>query len=579
MNLISRIHSVMKGAKSSAIFVMLFLCTTISSKAQSACDLFINAVVNPSSCHATNGSFVVHATGQSGNPCQRRIEVFNGASLIASGLEEISVQNLPSGDYEIIAYDDCGCSQINNKTLSISGGESTTLIAHMDLGSGYIKTKKGNVCQNGTVKIGVQSLGIQGFTITGPNGFVSTTPEGSTYWQLNQVTTSQSGQYNITFINDQGCTSTTDFQLTVKDLSVDIGASVDICKGQQKNIIAQVSGRSICRGSCNADSSKFLLQWDFNDCNAIDHENQLDYSEFSPDYILDGSCLDIQASNATRQLGSHSCTPSSENIGICFPAFDQCDPIHYNPVNALKFSVHINPEKTSRLTKLSFLEQSPLLWQTTDGNTGINNYNTKFLVKIYKDGNLIYDNVNFSTERNWHLVEIDLSSIPEFTSHEAAFFEFELMGYCVVNQGGTLSGWEIDQLQLFGTCCSDAPIFDDITYAWSNGGDQAFIRVNPTNTTKYFVTITDCAGCQAIDSTVVTVHDAPSVSIEASSTSICLGKIAVLKATGGSSYKWSTGQTTPSITVNPVATTTYSVTATDSNSCVGSASITVTVLP
>ncbi len=44
---------------------------------------------------------------------------------------------------------------------------------------------------------------------------------------------------------------------------------------------------------------------------------------------------------------------------------------------------------------------------------------------------------------------------------------------------------------------------------------------------------------------------------------ICEGDTTVLTATGGSTYLWSTGATTASITVNPTATTTYSVTVSD----------------
>jgi hypothetical protein len=43
--------------------------------------------------------------------------------------------------------------------------------------------------------------------------------------------------------------------------------------------------------------------------------------------------------------------------------------------------------------------------------------------------------------------------------------------------------------------------------------------------------------------------------------SICIGNSAVLNATGGSSYAWSSGQNTSSISVTPSSTTTYTVTA------------------
>ena len=47
---------------------------------------------------------------------------------------------------------------------------------------------------------------------------------------------------------------------------------------------------------------------------------------------------------------------------------------------------------------------------------------------------------------------------------------------------------------------------------------------------------------------------------------ICAGNSATLTASGGTSYKWSTGETTASITVNPTQTTTYSVEVSDGTS-------------
>jgi hypothetical protein len=58
--------------------------------------------------------------------------------------------------------------------------------------------------------------------------------------------------------------------------------------------------------------------------------------------------------------------------------------------------------------------------------------------------------------------------------------------------------------------------------------------------------------------------------------SICVGQSTTLTASGGVSYAWSSGGgNTPSITVSPAGTTTYTVTATDGNGCTASASATV----
>ena len=95
-------------------------------------------------------------------------------------------------------------------------------------------------------------------------------------------------------------------------------------------------------------------------------------------------------------------------------------------------------------------------------------------------------------------------------------------------------------------------------YLWSNGERMATIEVKPEITTQYFVTITE-AGCSAKDSVTVNVFNTTDVS-NAKDTTITSGTTATLNAAGGSTFKWSTGEVTQSIIVEPQRTTTYTVT-------------------
>ncbi|WP_370391201.1 Ig-like domain-containing protein [uncultured Winogradskyella sp.] len=61
--------------------------------------------------------------------------------------------------------------------------------------------------------------------------------------------------------------------------------------------------------------------------------------------------------------------------------------------------------------------------------------------------------------------------------------------------------------------------------------------------------------------------------------SICEGEAVTLTATGGTSYLWSTGETTSSITVSPNTTTTYSVTVSNNSGDTDSDEVIVTVNP
>lgn len=59
----------------------------------------------------------------------------------------------------------------------------------------------------------------------------------------------------------------------------------------------------------------------------------------------------------------------------------------------------------------------------------------------------------------------------------------------------------------------------------------------------------------------------PTLSIASSTNGICSGDAAVISATGATTYTWSNGATSPSITVSPTATTVYTVTGSSIPNC------------
>ena len=101
---------------------------------------------------------------------------------------------------------------------------------------------------------------------------------------------------------------------------------------------------------------------------------------------------------------------------------------------------------------------------------------------------------------------------------------------------------------------------------WNTGETTTSITVNQAG--YYYVTHTDGLGCNLSSySTQVTGIPNASITVNQYSSSQCPGGTVVITAYNGTSYNWSTGQTTPSITVNPTVTTTYNVTVTNSYGC------------
>lgn len=111
------------------------------------------------------------------------------------------------------------------------------------------------------------------------------------------------------------------------------------------------------------------------------------------------------------------------------------------------------------------------------------------------------------------------------------------------------------------------------TYRWSTGSVSPSITVSPSVTTTYTCTVTEILGlgCSvAVSGTVTVPIPTPTVN----NPSICGGAAATLTATGGTSYHWSTGAITTSISTSTPGT--YTVTATNATGCTATASGTAT---
>ena len=121
------------------------------------------------------------------------------------------------------------------------------------------------------------------------------------------------------------------------------------------------------------------------------------------------------------------------------------------------------------------------------------------------------------------------------------------------------------------------------TYAWTPGNlTTSSISGTPNATTTYNLVYTSPAGCvSASTPSSMVVNPLPVVNI--SNATICTGQNATLNATTsipGGTYLWSNGATTPSITVSPANTTSYTVVYTAPTGCQNApATGTVTVNP
>lgn len=111
------------------------------------------------------------------------------------------------------------------------------------------------------------------------------------------------------------------------------------------------------------------------------------------------------------------------------------------------------------------------------------------------------------------------------------------------------------------------------TYVWTNGVTDN-VAFEPAATATYIVTGTDTNGCIKNDTITVTVNPLPVVSA-GPDLDLCQGIPHTLSGTGAQTYTWTNGVTNgvPFIPAN----TTYTVTGTDTNGCVSTDEMTVTI--
>lgn len=558
--------------------ILLILMTFSTFSAESQCIIGISNLSNPSSCYASDGSFRITAVN---GACGRTIRVYKNNLLLAQGTGNLTVSNQVAATFEVVAEPECGCTVPTIRTVTLFAGNPTPLSPYVNTGTGSYQADKVYVCRGGSVSLGVQPLGTSNLLLTGP-GLSDSTPDGSSYWNLSNMQPAQSGNYTIKYTNPSGCESSVTIQVTVGNLSVNSGPDLAACIGTSHTLGTVVTGAGQCQQSCPSTLDSLLARWTLDQCNASDQTQQNSYTEFLPVYPSNGNCVSVSATNVYRDAGEHSCTPVfgsyTGDVGMCIPAMDSCDPLHYDPSHALKFEITVNPQEAGRITKLSFREQSPLIWFTTNGSTGPNNFNTKYLIRVYKNGLLIYSRDDVPTERTWNLETFDFTGVSGFNITEPSTFRFELRGYCVTNTGGNMSGWELDDIRIFGGCCTGLDTDTAVSYQWSNGATTPTITVNPTSSGTYTVTVTDCKGCTSTDQVNITVYPLPQATINGN-LSICTGGSTFLTASGGTTYTWSTGETSSGILVNPPSTQTYTVTVSSALGCTASSSVTVVVHP
>jgi hypothetical protein len=113
------------------------------------------------------------------------------------------------------------------------------------------------------------------------------------------------------------------------------------------------------------------------------------------------------------------------------------------------------------------------------------------------------------------------------------------------------------------------------SYTWNTGSTNNTIVVSPASSTSYSV-IGSSFGCTSSSFGSVTVNALPTINVNQAT--VCSGSAVSLIASGASTYSWSNGSNTSSISVSPTANVTYTIFG-GINNCVSAITTSITVNP
>ena len=390
---------------------------------------------------------------------------------------------------------------------------------------------------------------------------------GGTYsWSTNATTATinvnAAGNYIVTITDGNGCKNTVSKTINVNPLpTVNITGATSFCQGGRTTLRA--SGGLTYRWSNNQTTDVITVTTaatytvtatDANNCSAstsrIVTVNPLPSPAISGNNsACEGSNITLIASGGTNYVWSNGATTPSVSVNQTGNYFVTVTDAN-GCLGSTNKNITINPLPNSEITGSSSIctgsstiltasGGSTYLWSTgeTTASITISQANTYTVTVTSAQG---------CTKTASKVVTVNNTLQPNITGKNAFCAGDSTV---LTTSGGT-------------------------NYAWSNGATTSSITIRQTGT--YSVTVTNANGCNGTSSIIVTSNPLPRPLISGSN-SICEGSSTVLTASGGTSYRWLDGQTTPSVSVNQLGN--YIVTVTDVNGCSASTNKVVTLNP
>ena len=197
--------------------------------------------------------------------------------------------------------------------------------------------------------------------------------------------------------------------------------------------------------------------YDFEKCNALVPANSMVYTEFIANTLKPLDCGKINAQHIYRdnpQINKHSCTPGFNNsIAMCVSASESCS---FSEATAAPIVINITliPDSGSEIKSnhVVFQQKAPISFDWIAGPSGLNNYPTKYAIKIFKDSLEVFSREDINTTNDWTKEKYDFFEDNTFSVTDTTNIRVELTPYCQIGNTAVVSVWDIDDVALFFSC-------------------------------------------------------------------------------------------------------------------------------
>lgn len=458
-----------------------------------------------------------------------------------SELQSITVET--AGTYTVTVTNSEGCSATSFVNVTVNAAPSVTISGEQ------------NLCQNKTT------------VLTATSGYTSYLWSGG--YRSENLTINQGGTYTVTVTDQNGCTNSTSHVVnTLQAPDVTISGRLSICENETtmltataENVTYQWStgATSFFINVNSMEQYSVTVTSNINNCTAT--KSAMVIVNPLPNVTISG--------NTTICRGeSTMLTASGTNLDYSWTTNETTRFITVQPQNTTSYTVHATDVNGCNSSTNVTVTVNALPAASITGNSGICEGSENVLTA---NGGATY---LWSTNDTTRSLTVNSAGEYMVTVYSAAGCASTATITTTVNPN------PVPEITGRSTICegesAELTASGGTSYQWSSGGNANMIT--PTEAGEYTVTVTNSYGCTATQTTMVIVNENPEISISGD-TEICETETAYFTVTGNGAleYRWSTEEQSAMIstTIGGI----YSVTATNSNQCTATESITLVVNP